>query len=422
MLFKKYNVTEVEQQINWQDARAKALAQFSAQGFPTRREESWKYTNLSGLTDELIKPCPRPNDVSHSARTEASHCRLLVIDGYIDLARSLLPECVRVAQLNALDTDEYARDLINKLLPPSDDQPGHIALNTAHAAEGIFMHLMKGVRLNRPLEIQYITTSKAAGSSYTQVWLAMEPHSQASLIERFIGNDTGAQEGIRHCHNHVSRILLADGAELSHFRLQDAPSNCYHIYTAYLKLKHGSRYQSFSAYTGAALSRQEVRVDLQGEQVHCDQRGITVGRNNQHHDVYWPVEHTMPSSYSNQHFRQLLDDDSKGIFYGSVHVPEGSYKTKAHQLNRNLLLSSGAQSISRPELKIFNDDVVCSHGSTTGNLDQEAMYYLQTRGLSAHEAKMLLTQGFISEMLAQISDEYVRLAVAEQIELAMRKT
>jgi Fe-S cluster assembly protein SufD len=167
---------------------------------------------------------------------------------------------------------------------------------------------------------------------------------------------------------------------------------------------------------GGTLARQEVYSWLDGHDITCDQQGIVIGAGTEHLDTYLPVWHNASHSYSNQHFRQVLDEQAKGIFYGSVSVPTGSPKTEAHQLNRNLLLSQKAQAISRPELDIHTDDVICSHGSTTGQLDSQALYYLQSRGLSTAEATALLRQAFISALVETIDNADMRALIETMLQ------
>jgi Fe-S cluster assembly protein SufD len=211
-----------------------------------------------------------------------------------------------------------------------------------------------------------------------------------------------------HMHNHMLQGILAKGAALEHYRLATLPDEFSHLYTAKVTLNERSDYRVFSDYKGGALARQEVDVVIAGQHARCDQQGLICAKGNEHHDMYLPVRHAAENSYSNQHIRQLLDDQSTGIFYGRVDVPRGSHNTEAHQLNRNMLVGEKSQAISRPELEILTDEVVCSHGSTTGSLNDEALYYLCARGLDMVQAKRLLVDAFIDEMLETVSLESVR--------------
>jgi Fe-S cluster assembly protein SufD len=190
--------------------------------------------------------------------------------------------------------------------------------------------------------------------------------------------------------------------------MQEAPDDSYQIYTAHVEMKNESTYNSFTFCKGAMLSRNEVKVNINGIKAHCNQQGVTLGQDKQHHDSYLPVIHNSPDSYSNQNFRQLLDGSSKGVFYGSVLVPKDSIKTEAHQLNHNLLISDTAQAFTRPELDIFTDEVICSHGATVGKLDDNSLYYLQTRGLSEHQAKAIMVESFANELIDGVKNEEIK--------------
>lgn len=386
--------------------RQHASNAFEEKGFPSKRHEAWKYTSIGTV------------DTSPSKSSVAANCQsplqgsyaIVLVDGKLDSAQSRLPDELAVVTLDGEQLSPDILDIFQKLHRKEDvseDASTHVALNLAKASQALVIQIPKGRHIDGTIEIHHVLTDSSEEARYTQLWLHQEADTHVTLLERFYGAEKN-DHPVNSLQNHVSYVQLEKGAQLSHYRLQDTPASVTHLYTARLKQADHSEYRSFTLTTGASLSRQEIRAELDGKQIRCDQQGGTFGKKNQHHDAYLPVTHHQPESYSNQHFRQLLDDQSKGVFYGSVRVPEASIKTEAHQLNHNILLSPKAQAFTRPELDIFTDDVVCSHGATVGNLDEQALYYLQTRGLDENQAKHMLVKAFAEEMIEAITDSSIK--------------
>lgn len=401
-------------------ARAQARHYFEQTGFPTTREEAWKYTRMDQVPTALLHAAPQPQRETSAPAPLTGYDYLTIVNGYADLAASHLPDGLEIIRLDALPHPGGEAALMEQLRQLGDPAPlpGHLALNDAEASEAMLLTIPAGKQLEKPLEIRYIVTEEAAqAGSFTQLYLHLGVHSEATLFERFISTtgDSATASASSHFQHHIARIQLERGANLHHYRLHGVARDTYHLYSGFLHAESDASYRAFSYLAGGALGRQEIYAYLAGTGITCDQQGIITGSGQQHLDTYLPVFHQRPHSFSNQHFRQLLDDQAKGVFYGTVQVPADSVKTEAHQLNRNLLLSQKAQAISRPELDIHTDDVICSHGSTTGQMDQQALYYLQSRGLSEAEAIRLLTQAFISAVVEDIPDEQVRQAIEQQI-------
>jgi Fe-S cluster assembly protein SufD len=395
----------------WRSVRSNALQNFKNKGFPRKNNEPWKYTSLIGLSEDLLKPANKLGRNIQAKKPTNSSFFIKVVNGHIDLKDSVLPKELRVLDLESKEKDKSSESVMKSIFENTtkDNLQTHIDLNTAYANKILIAHIPKGKRLEKPIEIHYINNpEKEYKSSYTQLWILQEDDSKLTLIERFYGTMVKEEKCISHVHNHVMRVHLKKSACLTHYRIQEVPNDSYQIYTAHLEMKDESNYDSFTFCKGAMLSRNEVKVDIKGAKVHCNQRGITLGRDKQHHDSYLPVIHNSPNSYSNQNFRQLLDGNSKGIFYSSVLVPTDSIKTEAHQLNHNLLISDTAQAFTRPELDIFTDEVICSHGATVGNLDNNSLYYLQTRGLSEDQAKALMIEAFANELIDNVKNEEIK--------------
>jgi len=395
----------------WKTVRSKALQNFQNKGFPRKNNEPWKYTSLRGLSEDLLEPMDRPALNIQANNSINNNFFIKVVNGHIIIEDSVFPEELRVFDLEGEHKDESSELVMNSIFENANNNniQTHIDINTAYASKILVVHMQKGKCLEKPIEIHYIINSQnAKKSSYTQLWILQEDDSNITLIERFYGNTAKEKKYTSHIHNHVTRVKLNKSACLTHYRMQEAPEDSYHIYTAHLEIKDKSTYNSFTFCKGSMLSRNEVKVNINGTKAHCNQQGVTLGKYNQHHDSYLPVIHNSSDSYSNQNFRQLLDGNSKGIFYGSVLVPKDSIKTEAHQLNHNLLISNTAQAFTRPELDIFTDEVICTHGATVGNLDNDALYYIQTRGLSENQAKVLMLESFANGLIDEVKNEEIK--------------
>jgi len=395
----------------WKSTRSNALQNFNNKGFPRKNNEPWKYTSLLGLSGDLLEPAARPEQNTQANSPINNSFFIKVVNGHIVIEDSVLPEEFRISDLEAAHKDESSELVMKSIFENTnnDNFQTHIDINTAYANKILVAHIPKGKCLEKPIEIHYIINPEnEQKSSYTQLWILQEADSNITLIERFYGDAAKEKEGTSHAHNHVTRVQLEKSASLNHYRMQEAPEDSYQIYTAHVEMKDESTYNSFTFCKGAMLSRNEVKVNINGTKAHCNQQGVTLGRHKQHHDSYLPVIHNSPDSYSNQNFRQLLDGSSKGVFYGSVLVPKDSIKTEAHQLNHNLLISDTAQAFTRPELDIFTDEVICSHGATVGNLDDDSLYYLQTRGLSEHQAKAIMVESFANELIDGVKNEGIK--------------
>jgi Fe-S cluster assembly protein SufD len=396
---------------SWKNIRSDALKNFKNKGFPSKNNESWKYTSLLGLSEDLLEPAHKSEQHIQAKKPINNSFFIKMVNGHIDLENSVLPEELRVIDLEVGHKDESS-ELVMKSLFENTDKDNfqtHIDINTAYCNKILVAHIPKGKCLEKPIEIHYIhEPENEYKSSYTQLWILQEDDSHVTLIERFYGDASKEEKCTSHIHNHVARIQLNKSACLTHYRIQESPNDNYNIYTAHLEMKDESNYNSFTFCKGAILSRNEVKVNINGTKAHCNQQGVTLGQYKQHHDSYLPVSHNSPDSYSNQNFRQLLDGNSKGVFYSNVFVPKDSIKTEAHQLNHNLLISDMAQAFTRPELDIFTDEVVCSHGATVGNLDDNSLYYLQTRGLNEDQSKALMIESFANELIDDLKNEEIK--------------
>lgn len=400
------------------DARAGAMGDFAASGFPTPRTEAWKYTNLNRLARAEFDPLaeiPAPAIGSWSELVVDGCDRIVTVNGRFDEAASSvgdLPDGVTVAPLSAV-VAEIDPALEGELaqIAPREGAP-LVALNTAFMRDGLVLNIAEGVVLDRPVQVVHLVDSgSAAIAVHPRTLVVAGDNSAATVIETF----AGAKDS-NYWTNAVSEIRVGQNASVKHIKRQSESVAAYHTALTQVRLARDARFSSVALAVGALLSRNEVKVAFEGEGASCALAGGALLRGRQHADSTTEADHGVPHTNSQQVFRNVLDDQSRSVFQGGVIVRPDAQKTDSSQSNRNLLLSSGAQADSKPELQIFADDVKCAHGATVGDLDQTAMFYLESRGIPPHQAKALLIKAFVGEIMDDLPDgpvqEHIENAVA----------
>jgi len=381
------------------EERAAALARFETLGFPTRRQELWRFTNLSALTGAAFPPAPRPSketlpgELAPHLLAGAEHC-IQLIDGYV---------IERLSKIGRLPAGAFAGSLARAVEAQPDlaraafevgDTAGAqplAALNAALFGDGFVLSLPAGAVLEQPLQVVY---AGGGGSHSFQArnLVALGENSEATLVETFIGAGTSWT-------NAVTQIQLAPGARLRHVVVQECGAEALQTALYRLTLARGAHYESFTLNLGARLSRQDVQVALTGESAVCALNGATFLRDAQESTMATFVDHAAQGCTTRETFKSVVDDRAHGVFLGKIAVRPGADKTDANQLNRNLLLSPRAAVDTKPELEILADDVKCSHGATVGDLDEAALFYLRSRGLDEIAARRMLIEAFAADAL-----------------------
>ncbi len=385
---------------NWLcDRRAAALDQFASLGFPTRRDEPWRFTNLAPLAREAYPPAPPPEPLKSRLSLEpylvagAAH-RIVLIDGHVvpELSASgRLPKGVWLGSTARALTERP--DLAEAGYDERDATSAQpfAALNGAFFGDGFVLALAPGAVLEEPVEVIHV--GRAAGrSAHPRSAVIAGAGSRATLVETFCGGGGGWTNG-------VLRIELGADASLDHVRIQDEALDAIHFGVTRARLGRGTRYESFTLTTGARLSRQDVQVVIEGEGARCGVNGAYLLRGQQEATTATVIEHAAPGGTTREVFKGVLEDRAHGVFLGRIAVRPGADKTDAHQLNRNLLLSPRAAVDTKPELEIFADDVKCSHGATVGDLDEAALFYLRSRGIDETAARRLLIEAFATDAI-----------------------
>jgi Fe-S cluster assembly protein SufD len=389
--------------------RGSAMDRFEQLGFPSVRDEEWKYTNLATLAKESFEPvtsADQTGDVSRFAYPEASGAHLVVVNGFLNEELSVttgLGDVVATDLFRAVDDARYNK-IIRKYLARNAGyhNNGLTALNTAFIQSGVFVYVPKNVKLEKPLQITFIGGT-ANSAAFPRVLVIAEENSSATLIENFVA---GSED--RYFTNAIAEIVLRDGAHLEHYRLQRESKKAFHVSTTSAELGRASRYDTTSINLGAQLSRHDISVVMDHEGAETWVDGLYMVDSDQHTDTHSVIDHKQPHCNSHQLYKGILDGNARAVFNGKIFVREGAQKTDAMQTNKNLLLSDKARVDTKPQLEIYADDVKCAHGAAVGQIDPEELFYLETRGIGPELGRSLLTYGFAEEVIAKIKLESIR--------------
>ena len=394
------------------DARLAALAWVGKNGFPTRKDEDWKYTGL-----DPILAVPFEASASGAARRVSAERidaaavdlggpRLVFVNGHFvaELSRLTgLPAGAEVTNLAAVLAAGPQR-----LEPFFSHAPGEhhafAAFNDALAEDGAFIHLTSGTSVDEPIQLVFFSDTGGVPlmSSPRSVIMA-EAGSRATIVETYAGID-----GDVYATNAVTEAVLADDAQIEHYKVQNEPLSAFHLALLDVRQGRNSRFASRSVMLGSAIARHEVRVLLEdvGAEVSLD--GIYLPQGDQLHDNTIFVDHAATGCTSHQLYKGVLDGRGHGVFNGHIMVRPGADGTDANQKNKNLILSDRAEVDTRPRLEIYTDDVKCTHGAAVGQLDEEALLYLRARAIPLEEARGLLIYAFVHEMVDRIELEPLR--------------
>lgn len=386
--------------------RASGAQVFRDTPWPSRKTENWKYTSLFALEQQAYHaPAPQVNllDDSRFAITGLNAQRLVFVNGHFNAALSDKIEglvCVPFSQANATQ-----QALIAEKLNGTFKQEQHLfgALNNAALQEGVLIHLAKNQVCAQPVQIVHVQSADEGFSSYARHLIVLEQHSEATVLEHFVSAGNTANN----IHNQLTEVFVGEGAKLNHYRLHLENGSQSHFGGVHVNLAANSVFNSFQLALGGKIKRIDVVVNHLGSGAHSDINGVYLPKEKQHIDFHTCIEHAVPHCTSNEVFRGIIADQAKAVFNGRIHIHKHAQKTAAELSNKNLLLSNQAEINTKPELEIYADDVRCAHGATIAQLDEKARFYLQSRGISRQEAEVMLSFGFINELIDGIALEPV---------------
>jgi Fe-S cluster assembly protein SufD len=382
-------------------ARKAALARFVELGIPDRRHEEWKYTDPRRITAVPWRPAPVPASLPSLAGLPLEdHPSLVFVNGRFapTLSRlEALPPGVRAGGLRHLlarAPDEAAALEPDLGLPGAIEDRAFAALAVALAPDTAWVRVAPGVVLERPVFVVFLRAAGAADSALApRLLVHAECGSRFGLVELHVSDGDG-----RHLTNALAEVRVGPNARVEHVRVQREGSGTLHLAHGCARLDRDAHYTSRTVSLGAGLARLDLVAALEGEGAECFLDGLYVGSGAQHVDCRTIIDHRLPHGTSRELYKGVLSGRARGIFNGKVIVRPDAQKTDARQKNENLLLSSHAEVDSKPQLEIEADDVRCTHGSTIGQLEEDAVFYLRARGLDAAAARGLLVRAFAAQI------------------------
>ncbi|HEY3931844.1 MAG TPA: Fe-S cluster assembly protein SufD [Verrucomicrobiae bacterium] len=394
--------------------RKAGIASFADQGFPTLNDEDWRFTNVTPiaklnfqLAKEVSVNGAETKLIAESAFAKLSGNRLVFVNGFFSAKLSSLkaiPNGVRIENLSAALAEDSA--LIEKYLGKYAHTANNsfAALNQAFFSDGAFIFVPQGVEVAGPVQLIYISSAKDSGETIQPRNLIIaEANSKLTVVESYLSASSAA-----YFTNAVTEIVASENAIVEHVKLQDESAGAFHIATIAGEFGRASNVTVHSFALGAKLSRNNIRTKLAGEGLECILNGLYLTKDEQLADHHMIVEHAQPHCASHEYFNGILDDKSKGVFHGRIYVHPIAQKTDAKQTNKNLLLSDDATADTKPQLEIYADDVKCTHGATIGQLNDESIFYLRSRGIDTPTAKRMLIHAFAGEIIARVKCEPVR--------------
>ncbi len=388
--------------------RKAGISRFAELGFPTLKDEDWRFTNVAPVVKLPFKPVfdyARDGVTAQGLGTLTfaglqAH-RLVFINGHFSEEFSQIlshKKGVRITNLaRALNTDS---DLIENHLAnhASTEKNAFAALNTAFFHDGAFLFVPSDTTIEEPIHLLFVSTANEPGvTSHPRNLIIAEKGSRLTVLESYASTEDEA-----YLTNAVTEVVAGEGAVVEHCKFQDESLSAFHVATLHADLGRNSNFTSHSMITGARLSRNNIRTALNGEGIECVLNGLYLTKGDQLADHHMIVEHAKAHCNSHEYFNGILDGRSRGVFHGRILVQPEAQKTDAKQTNKNLLLSDDARIDTKPQLEIYADDVKCTHGATIGQLNEESIFYLRARGIGLETARRMLIHAFAGEIIDRI--------------------
>jgi len=395
------------------DLRRAGIVRLGELGLPTLQQEDWRFTNTAPIAKLAFKPALEPGDgasaeaLGNLAFAALPGPKLVFVNGHFASSLSTignLPPAVKAGSLAAALTSDAA--FIEKHLGHYALQAdnGFAALNQAFFGDGGFVHVPAGQVIAEPVQFLYVSTASQSGATFHPRNLVIaEANSQVTILESYV-----SLGGAGYFTNAVTELFAGDNARLEFVKFQDEAADAFHIAAFHGEFGRASNVSVHSFALGARLSRNNIRTKLAGEGLECILNGLYLTRGEQLADHHMIVEHAQPHCASHEYFNGILDDKSRGVFHGRILVRPIAQKTDAKQTNKNLLLSDNASADTKPQLEIYADDVKCTHGATVGQLNEESIFYLRSRGIGTETARRMLIHAFAGEIIERIQHEPAR--------------
>ena len=400
--FTEFEKRAAGQNLPWlRRLRAQAFGRFCETGFPTTHDEDWRFTNVSAiartpfqLAPELA-PQPAKSDLP---LLSGAAVRLVFVNGHLARDLSTRSERIHISSLREelAHSPDAVRGHLGQYLDVRRDP--FCALNTAFAEDGAYVHVRRGLAVEEPIHLVFISVAgELPTMSHPRNLLVFEDESEATVVEEYVSIGTGAV-----LCNSATELIAGENTTIAHYMIEREHRDAFNISTLRIQQGRMANVASHSLLLGGGLVRNNVHPVLAGEGGECLINGLFVGNGREHLDNFMHVEHASPHCSSRQFYNGILDGHAHGVFHGRIVVHKDAQKTDAKQTNRNLLLSDDAQIDTKPQLEIYADDVKCTHGATIGQIEENALFYLQSRGIDEASARRLLLLAFASECVERM--------------------
>ena len=404
-----------------QELRDRGAARFSALGFPTTRDEEWRFTSVAAIASTEFRLAAQGRltaaELEGFVYTDAA-TRLVIVDGHFspELSRtSGLPAGARFGSLASAIVEEG--DAVARFLGQLAEfgSRGFSALNTAFLNDGAFVKIPDGVVLDVPLQVVFVSTGNpssmsAPRMSHPRLLLIAGERSQSRVIETYVGVGDSA-----YFTNAVTEVVVGENAVVDHYKVQEEGSQAFHVASMHVHAARSATFSSHSFTLGAKLTRNDVFAVLDGEGAECTLNGLYLADGDRLVDNHTTIDHAKAHCPSHEIYKGILGGKARAVFNGKIIVRQDAQKTDAKQTNRALLLTDDAVINTKPQLEIFADDVKCTHGAAIGQLDEDALFYLQARGLTFFEARDLLIHAFAGDILDRVQVEPLKQALESEL-------
>jgi Fe-S cluster assembly protein SufD len=408
------------------ELRDKAIQAFQRDGFPKRKEERYKYTHLEPIFDGELSFDFKPRQI-HYDDDEIFRCDVPMLDSHVLTVLNGFFRENGEGGLSRMDNGiifgslkvaiaQYP-ELVEKYMgrnAQTDDEP-FVALNTAFSQDGVFLYVPEGLHLERPIQIINLLLSDKNQMVHHRNLVVLEPNASAQVI---ICDHTLSPHMF--LTNSLTEIFTAENADLDLLRLQNEHNNSCQVTNTWISQERHSRCQHDTITLHGGVVRNNLRVNLKGEGAETSALGLFLIDKMQHVDNYTVIDHRKEHCTSNQHYKGVLDDNSTGAFNGKIHVHPDAQKTEAYQTNNNILLTDTARMHTKPRLEIYADDVKCSHGATVGQLDEDALFYLQSRGIPKEESRLMLMDAFTWDVISKIKQPALQERITDLVSKRLR--
>lgn len=393
--------------------RRAAISRFAQLGFPTTKHEEWKYTNVAPVVEVPYRPAVYHLDglsrdaLEHGLLGTLAKGRIVFVNGYFSpelSALEALPEGVEARSLRAALKEVPERLGRHLARYASYEDQAFVALNTAFMRDGAFIYVPRGKGIAEPIQLLFVAAPVGEPAvSYPRNLILAESGSRAQIVESYVGLESSL-----YFTNAVTELVVGENAVVDHYRDVDESARAFHIATLQVLVGRNSSFTSHAISLGGALVRNEINVVLDGTGSECTLNGLYLLSGEQHVDNHTRIDHLQPHCTSRELYKGVLEGRARGVFSGKIVVHKSAPKTDAKQTNKNLLLSRDALVDTKPQLEIHNNDVRCTHATTVGQLDPDALFYLRARGVGLEAARSLLIYGFASEVISRIRIEPIR--------------